>query len=80
MPLADNFTPLLHMKGTIGPLANTVDDIVTGLKVILNPNAHKYDPLTAPGNWRQEEYDRAVNGKVNIGYVLSYSTIPAHAS
>ena len=40
------------MKGTVGPMGMTTDDLVIGMKVFADPNISNLDPWTAPSPWR----------------------------
>ena len=77
----DNFNPLTsaggRIKAVIGSMGTSVDDLVIGTKVLLHPEAHRFDPFAPPCPFRDSLYDKARNGKVVIGYVESLPTVPA---
>ena len=74
--LEDNFSPMSSIKPCTGPMGQTVDDIKIGLQVLLHPNLNRYDPYVPPCPFREDLYQRALSGKVNVGYFDSLDTTP----
>ncbi len=58
-----------RLRGTIGPIASNVDDLITIMKIFLHPESHRYDPFAPPMPFRQEVFDKALSGKIRIGYL-----------
>ena len=60
------FSPLVspggRMKATLGPIAGSVDDVIIGMKVLLHPEANKYDPYVAPTPFREALFNSIYSG------------------
>jgi hypothetical protein len=43
----------------------------------LNPRINFYDPNVIPSSFREEVYDKARTGKIKVGYIESFTNLPA---
>ncbi|CDW73926.1 amidase family protein [Stylonychia lemnae] len=76
----DNFSNFTQITPCIGPIGKTVNDIIVGFKALIGPEISKIDYFTPPTTFRQENFERALNGKVKVGYCFSLSTVEATLS
>jgi fatty acid amide hydrolase len=74
--LPNNFIPRVVIKGAIGPMGRSVDDLVQTFKLQVPANLNQYDPYVPPCPFREDLYSKAQSGKVKVGYLESYEINP----
>jgi len=62
------FDEFSYLRPTIGPIAQSIDDCILGLKVQLDSKAHEFDPLQPPQTWNQAKFEMA-SGEETIGQI-----------
>ena len=79
---SNKFSAFNHLSGVIGPMGKSVDDLIVGMKVQLDGEIHKFDPLTAPSPFKQHEFDQVSTDpkKIKIGILNESSLIPVSQS
>lgn len=67
------------IRSTLGPITNCVDDLITGMRVLLHPQANRYDPFAPPMPFKEGAFVKAQR-PFRVGYCESFDTLPASAS
>ena len=78
--MKNNFTSFTQIRPTIGPIGKSINDVIFGFKSIIGEKIHHLDYLTVPSTFNNPKFERALNGKVRVGYCFSLPTIEASLS
>ncbi len=66
------------MKGSVGPMAHSVEDIKLALEVLFHPELNHYDPYVPPLPFKEDLYQKsATPGTITIGWLDSIESAPA---
>ena len=82
--LPNNFSMLTSPTGrimpTVGPLCRSMQDMISMMRSIFQPNVNtKYDIYVPPCPFREDLFKKASSGKVRVGVWNSMVTSPASA-
>ncbi len=61
-------------------MGTSLDDLVTGMRILFHPQANRYDPHAPCMPFREEVFQEARSGKVTVGVIESLTSMPASES
>jgi len=67
-----------HVPSSIGPMAMTVDGLVTAMKAVLEMDLSRVDPRTVPIRWRENRYASVFSRKLRIGLIRDDGVVRVH--
>eukprot|EP00347_Sterkiella_histriomuscorum_P005404 403356743 len=78
--LPNSFSPFNDIGASPGPMGRCVDDLIIGFKVQINLKIHHLDPQIPPTKFDQDLFNNSQQGKLKIGYLEEFETIPISKS
>ena len=76
------FGQFTHLTGTVGPMGNSVSDLVIGMKVFSDPKINYHDPFLAPTPWKNDDFLSSQNTsqKIKVGILQESSFLPCSSA